>query len=545
MQTKKTNKGVGKQTNETEGKGKQIENKDAYLANFINYMKNPYHPDFHAPILQAIKKSNFNQNLTPIQLKPVKVQVTGITHLVELSELNSLFLGKEGQEVDSNSMLTIETDDSIWSRRGPNQEIDKNRQQDATGITRYLWYGVKNIQGKKMYLRDETFRPLQDQSLFSDIHIDPARRTRNPNPDPANQTETQKLAKRQTKAARNLMYNPNETLNEQLRAAAITLIEKIENLGANNMEQEGELGKTKLQTALFGRILGKEGIMAKKQPEEVIAIIRKIAEKPAEANANERMLLIALMGDIGALYADTGATTGVENRSEEQAKTLRNSLLPEHMSGGQVKGNGQIDKIQKLAGSKVVGPKKKEERSRPWEELVRIMGTNKTKKLSLIPRTGIHNTGNEIDNELGIGLNHRIKPTKWQIAHMNKNRVNGMQEPLAGHMSGSPAEILQVWDALVGMPENEQYSLYDDKAKDGQAIDQQSQEYTAREARAAGASAFLIAGGYHSAVEVLEGTKTYMGENPRKGKDWDAGMDYGNGNATDYTEELHSKFTKK
>ena len=136
------------------------------------------------------------------------------------------------------------------------------------------------------------------------------------------------------------------------------------------------------------------------------------------------------------------------------------------------------------------------------------------------------------------------------MAHIKKDRVFTTTEPLVGHMSGSPAEILQVWDMLRGDAHENQFLSVFSKRDSSHwdplaevALERQDQQI----ARAAGAAAFLIGLGYHSAVEVVEGVLLYMGQNLRQVLDdpkQDAGDLLGRGAATSLMIEIFKDQSK-
>ena len=71
---------------------------------------------------------------TVIQRVPTKVQTTGVTHLVRLNRAGSLYqedyTGNEVAETEAGDTITVEPDDVIRSRRGPNQEADPTRDRE-------------------------------------------------------------------------------------------------------------------------------------------------------------------------------------------------------------------------------------------------------------------------------------------------------------------------------------------------------------------------------------------------------------------------------
>ncbi|MFC4159302.1 hypothetical protein [Chitinimonas lacunae] len=344
--------------------------------------------------------------------------------------------------------------------------------------------------------------------------------------DPAIRSEldplTRDLALRQTAAARGLLYAPGDHLRNELGLAAVELYGLAESLGVHDG----------MQQALGARLLGSEGILAHQGPDALLGALRRVAQDlppgPSVASAQDRAVVLALMGDIGALYANTGATTGVEGRSPDQAEALR-LLLSDQMArqGLTPPDTGSTQLVQAFGGSSAVGPAKKDERIRPENDRP--------------PRSGIHNLGQEVDQMLGIPANERLPATRWDVAQLRGERVLQSAEPLVGHMSGSPAEILQVWDMLRGDPPYTGVLLHQLFVPSNDPMGHLSQAaQDAHYARAAGASAFLVGMGYHSAVEVLEGTLTYSGQSVRVAIDGqqDAAHLFGHGAATDLMNEL-------
>ncbi|MCF8298333.1 MAG: DUF4157 domain-containing protein [Saprospiraceae bacterium] len=111
-----------------------------------------------------------NNNAQAIQLKPETVKVTGITHLVKMKG-KSIFEGENHETVKSGDLVTIEPAKVLKSRRGPNQEIEKNRQDDKEGEHIYTWYQAKEVNAvpldaDNIYLRDETFLHSTEEGAF-------------------------------------------------------------------------------------------------------------------------------------------------------------------------------------------------------------------------------------------------------------------------------------------------------------------------------------------------------------------------------------------
>jgi hypothetical protein len=168
------------------------------------------------------------------------------------------------------------------------------------------------------------------------------------------------------------------------------------------------------------------------------------------------------------------------------------------------------NEITDKRGSCAVGPLKKNERSR-------------LEKMEA--RTGIFNYGFVADSLLRIQPKNRIQKTSWQVAIIiATNRLESVLEPWAGHMSGSPSEILFIFDILTFEDPLISYQIPPTCSNTpGSKIDIKSYEQlfdplrkSSRAVKAAAASAFLVATGYHTAMECVEGTFAYLGQNIRQ-----------------------------
>lgn len=322
--------------------------------------------------------------------------------------------------------------------------------------------------------------------------------------------DTRQLALIQTISARQALYQPGETLKNELSQAASKLHQTYGSLEDVD------------QYALGARLFSSEGLITGQTPNDLLQTLKRVDECPDYASGYDRAVVIAMMGDIGALYAATGATTGTD-RTEKASARLRESLRGALAVAGLIPPTEESSRrVQQEGGSAAVGPDKKTERSRP--------------SAKHIDRTGIHNLGEEADKALGVPIEDRISTSRWDVAYIDFNRVADTVEPLVGHMSGSPAEILQVWDMLRGNQLEYQFLT----------SHQQEQQL----ARAAGASAFLVGLGYHSAVEVLEGTLRYTGQSIRHDEilgagQKDAGHLFGQGAATDLMSEFFQAHTRQ
>lgn len=115
------------------------------------------------------------------QRKEVAAAVKGLSHLVK-KKGNTIFGSQEEHEVEEPEQVTVETNDRIRSRRGPNQE-------EFAGYDRvsrekmYRWYGIREAPriGKvpDWYIREDAFNLGEDKPQVSkNLEALPGRRTR-------------------------------------------------------------------------------------------------------------------------------------------------------------------------------------------------------------------------------------------------------------------------------------------------------------------------------------------------------------------------------
>ena len=268
---------------------------------------------------------------------------------------------------------------------------------------------------------------------------------------------TRILAKKQTRAAREMLAKPSAEVKKQMGGAAEKLSAAYLALGPQ------------LQDALGARLFGEQGLMAKTgagendqkavQRAALGDILKRISaagtKGGGEASASDRSTLMALMGDIGALFTDTGATTGTV-REEGAGDKLREALA-KLIGGGKSARQLQRNfaRVKEIGGSEAVAPNKNAERVNPSVDLERPP-----------ERSGIHDSGAEADAASATDKSNRLGSSKWAVAHISTDRVANTAEPFAGHMSGSPSEILQVWDMLLGVPPDEQFTFMEDLRKE-------------------------------------------------------------------------------
>ncbi|MEX3845628.1 hypothetical protein [Paraburkholderia sp. BR10882] len=286
------------------------------------------------------------------------------------------------------------------------------------------------------------------------------------------------------------------------------------------------------------RLFSAEGLLAGRSSSELASILGRLSEDAESeascATAIDRTAFISLMGDIGALHADAKKASRSFSLSSEEKQAFVSefsaALAAEDLSP---LSDDILEKVAKLsAGTNVVGPSKKDERRRTREPL---------------PRKGLYNLGDEIDEKLGVTDRLRIPQIIWRPMEIVTTRLWATHEPFVAHMSGAPGEILMVWDMLRGKRADDIYCaalrVADAGVDPGRPMALFSTEEQAeRRARLAGACAMLVGIGHHSAVEVAEGALKYLGQDLRGVLDNPATQDaahlLGAGAATDLFVEL-------
>lgn len=359
--------------------------------------------------------------------------------------------------------------------------------------------------------------------------------------------------------SRNMLYFPKTIVTHELQKVAIIIDNLItlikEKYG--HLNEEEELSSSNLMKALTSRILSINGIL-RNESIDILEFMIKRVKNDTEIQAKERATVIALMGDIAAMILDKKELDPL--KSENQVNAIQ-ELLKSLIKNKNDLDDDKFELIASINGSLAVGPEKKKERV-----------TNGP----TYDRTGIYNLGLYADkiireyihsNYPDIKLNLRKKalvtpeeknncsyffsdvlepfsPKEWAVAKLPVEKIkNTYSEALASHMSGSPAEILHIWDVLLGY---DPVNSYKEKSINEEKL-----------ARSMTTAAFLISMGYHSAVEVVEGTLKYLGKSIRVvdinselvlpshlgiGKE-DASYIYYNGEATRLLSEEFNKLT--
>lgn len=331
------------------------------------------------------------------------------------------------------------------------------------------------------------------------------------------------LALKQTIWARNLIYYPNEILSTQMKLAGKGINNFLEFLttksdmeGQADVQESGEiLGETLGMRILSG------GILKGKPYSELKRVFEKFAEN-LDVTANDRMVLIAMLGDFGVLALETSSEGRDAVLSARYARILQKfASFCKSVQDVNCLSPGEKEIINPERTSAHVGPFKIQER----------------KKKACESRTGIFNLGKQADEMIGVVVAKRIHETSSPVMAINKRRLGC--EPWAGHMSGSPTEILYAWDIFTKEPPLISFQSH--------IIDSLPLDTPQRQAKAAAASAFLVAAGYHSAIECVEATYAYLGNDFRAtgriASGQNAAHSFDNGVATQMFVNIFKRFT--
>ncbi|WP_445222824.1 hypothetical protein ACKWRH_45555 (plasmid) [Bradyrhizobium sp. Pa8] len=353
--------------------------------------------------------------------------------------------------------------------------------------------------------------------------------------DLADQGNANSLAFKQASAARQLLYHPGDAFRQEIAKAAEPLLRIVMKLTGAEL------------TTLSTRLVSSGCLLAEKSPNVLMEILERLIDdarcEASRASAIDRTAFISFLGDIGALYADSKKSSASFSLSAEQKQVFL-SRLSDLIAEEELTpiSDEVLERIAKIsAGTGVVGPNKKRERKR-----IDAFST----------RRSLYNLGDEIDQKLGVPEQMRIPPIIWRPMLIKATRLLNVQEPLVAHMSGSPSEILMVWDMLRGRAEgiytaalDAHWNAINAGLSSALPMDHFSaEEWAARLARVAGACAMEIGVGHHSAVEVAESALKYTGQDVRSvltdPLTEDAAHLFGAGAATDLLTELFETQTK-
>lgn len=322
------------------------------------------------------------------------------------------------------------------------------------------------------------------------------------------QLESEANALKQNTSARKLIYKPGKKVKEILKNSATYLLETLETFneevkkliymadisdgGVNRQVDFG--GSLSTLAATNPSLTGKQGVTDMLK-----------AHKAGTATVIQTIGFVSFLGDIGAQVNDCFARNKTADKIVKVATEVKEKFPTFDVK---VKMNEETFKARKVD---TFYPNKSKERF-----TCMVMDGEKCDLYSH-PRSGVLNQGSVADDKMGYN-GEKIPTILWPLQTILKTTVASCpKEPWAGLYSGSINELLFMLDLLTKSDPN------DTKGAD-------------RRAKAAIASALLIATGFHSAIEVVHVVKLYLGEESK----YDSCID-----ATDYISKLIDEFNSE
>jgi hypothetical protein len=364
-------------------------------------------------------------------------------------------------------------------------------------------------------------------SKISRVFVNPAERSEK-------HKATYDLAFKQTFAARKLLYSPGTILCQEIVQAASVLHDIVKDLADSEL---------RILTCMD---FGAGGFLPGTHSNELRNILNRLVDG-SSATAADRTAFISIMTNLGDMYFSFARKKG-EGGNLERKKFLRRFLEIVASKGFPALSIEDIDKVRLAADGDGMAPKKR------LEQPEKTIEERKIKKNPSLcpPRAGVHNLGDKTDEALGIPKDMRIPKVRWLLGRVAEERVANTTEPFVDHMSGRIGKTLLVWDMLRG--ENpgdsygnsihaQRYTAMQNFCNAGSTKNPQPAHRKARLARAAGAAAIIVGGGFHSALEIIGGVLIYLGQDVRSVllQEQDPGHLFGHGAATDIVVELFSE----
>lgn len=336
---------------------------------------------------------------------------------------------------------------------------------------------------------------------------------------------TREFALAQTIAARKLLYYPGKVVCTEIKKAALKFQEILNAMTSEEMD------------LFLSMNFETNELLPEQSPEVIHKILTRLTDIES-ATATDRAAFVSILGFLGKMYMRTlkkrlkGADT--PEKSSQFLKIFSEKLkqvgLPDLT-------DDVVDQIVNIGDSTSLAPRKRQEQPK-----------GNQKELALPPlRSGVHDLGDEADATLGIAPQKRLPKVSWPVAKINTQRVFDTLEPFVDHISGRPANALMLLDLLCGEKLEDVYlGLFLKQSPtmpmESLTASQQQEKY----ARSALTNAVWMGVGYHSALEVIDGTLIYSGQNLRTelSPSTDAGYLLGGGAATELMIELLEKQTR-
>lgn len=344
-----------------------------------------------------------------------------------------------------------------------------------------------------------------------------------PNVFPAEYQTSEEVKKNvmiQSRAARELFYNPPKSVLDTLKNVASNYSKF---LLANSKSKTGgileTLGSENRQTGGAGtwQVFEAVKLLLGDQPEKVFHsdVIARII-KGSDVLPRDHYGFIGYLGDIGAQLQDNINRVNKQNKVNGKVTEMLKSYFGEELEGK------STDYYAKFSPDKYFD-KKDEANSKDWERHRSKQGdrktcfdkqntsksTDSTKIKKHMPqrmdsRTGLFNMGREADALITVGSEKasKLKDEKklpaigWPWQTIIKRLIDFCpNEPWAGHFSGSLYELILMLEL---------FDRTDPKSTTEPSLEKKN-------IYAGIASAFLLATGMHSAVEVVYVDKLYTG----------------------------------
>ena len=353
-------------------------------------------------------------------------------------------------------------------------------------------------------------------------------------------------ALKQTLAARNLIYNPNEKALAFIKAVAknlealmnkndFTSFNFIDFINSDEQRQTSKSGTAQEYYLLFN---------SKHVTDVKVATIKLLLKNfSATPTPGNIVALLGIIGDIGACVQDTFGRKETNKDKAVVAGILAsyvNNLKGSKKASEEYYEKYSPDKYYFLDGKQ----DKKSERMSCFDKTDKKPnkdndGAIEDKNFAkMTPRSGVMDTGDEADNKLNA-TTYKIPGIGWPWQTIPKKLPEFCKdEPWAGHFSGSLYELILMLQTFVYDPVNGKWDA------------QRDVETEKKEIAAALSSAFLIGLGMHTAVEVALPVKRYLGvtiPNIDITKDSKTVVDLKGkicAGATDYISNLMSKYAK-